>query len=164
MVKYVICREGRLYVTPNHPFVNGTWTNSIYGARLFKTKRDATAYLASLDIPSDECEVVATGSVHNDARLELISEVPELRSLWVCSLRRTSSFDPLLTDKGLATLAKIANLEELGISGECFTDSGLEHLMELTRLRRLRIVHTRVTEEGVKKLQQALPECQIDRK
>ncbi len=161
MVKYVIRRKEGLYANAPHPFVHGTWTKSVYIARRFKTKRDARAYLASLDIPSDECEIVATASVHNDAKLELVSEMPEVRSLWVCSLRPASSVDPLLTDKGLASFAKMIDLEELGISGECFTDNGLEHLRWLTRLRSLRLCRTRVTQQGVKKLQQALPDCRI---
>jgi len=41
------------------------------------------------------------------------------------------------------------------------TDAGLEHLASLQRLGVLSLGHTRVTGEGVKKLQAALPHCQI---
>ena len=41
------------------------------------------------------------------------------------------------------------------------TDAGLEHLKGLTNLQLLWIAKTQVTDEGVKKLQQALPNCEI---
>ena len=41
------------------------------------------------------------------------------------------------------------------------TDTSLEHLARLTNLEDLYLQHTSVTYEGVKKLQQALPKCDI---
>ena len=41
------------------------------------------------------------------------------------------------------------------------TDAGLVHLQRLTQLRWLLLHNTKVTDEGVRKLQQALPDCQI---
>ena len=38
---------------------------------------------------------------------------------------------------------------------------GLDHLKGLDPLQELRLRNTKVTDEGVKKLQQALPKCQI---
>jgi hypothetical protein len=43
------------------------------------------------------------------------------------------------------------------------TDAGLAHLAGLAYLRRLVVGRTHVTDEGVKKLQQALPNCRIER-
>jgi hypothetical protein len=45
--------------------------------------------------------------------------------------------------------------------GTPITDDGLVHLKDLTRLKELRLYHTQVTDEGVKKLQEALPKCEI---
>jgi hypothetical protein len=43
------------------------------------------------------------------------------------------------------------------------TDKGLEHLKGLTQLQMLFLRETKVTDQGVKKLQQALPKCNIQR-
>ena len=162
LVKYVIRRQGRLYYQ-DAALNSGKWTKSIGLACRF-TKGDALAYLASPDIPTDECEVVAGGSVRSDAQLERISDLPELRILWVCQ-RPTLTIDPELSDKGLLSLAKMTNLEELNICMRSLTDNGLEHLRGLTRLRRLRLYethHTNVTNAGLEKLKQALPNCTIE--
>ncbi|MGD0899850.1 MAG: hypothetical protein ABR915_18615 [Thermoguttaceae bacterium] len=44
-----------------------------------------------------------------------------------------------------------------------FTDAVLEHLKGLAKLQRLYLDGTKVTDEGVKKLQEALPNCKIER-
>ena len=41
------------------------------------------------------------------------------------------------------------------------TDAGLEHLKGLTNLLSLNLKRTKVTDTGVKKLQHALPRCEI---
>jgi hypothetical protein len=43
----------------------------------------------------------------------------------------------------------------------CVTDTGLEHLRGLTQLQLLYLGGTQITDEGVKKLQEALPNCEI---
>ena len=43
------------------------------------------------------------------------------------------------------------------------TDNELERVKRLTQLRVLLLPRTRVTDEGVKKLQEALPNCDIRR-
>ncbi len=43
------------------------------------------------------------------------------------------------------------------------TDAGLLDLEELSQLKELHLKKTHVTNEGVKKLQQALPNCKIER-
>jgi internalin A len=50
----------------------------------------------------------------------------------------------------------------LGISETEVTDAGLERLEKLPDLSRLFIRDTRVTLRGVQKLQEALPNCEID--
>ena len=43
------------------------------------------------------------------------------------------------------------------------TDAGLVHLKGLTNLQSLGLKNTKVTDAGVKKLQAALPKCEINR-
>jgi hypothetical protein len=54
-------------------------------------------------------------------------------------------------------------LRELRLNGTQVTDAGLEHLKGFTELRRLWLYSTRVTDESVRNLQQALPNCKIER-
>ncbi len=69
---------------------------------------------------------------------------------------------PYVTDAGVAHLKGLANLRQLYLFGTKVSDAGLEHLKGLTNLRRLDLYRTKVTDEGVKKLQQALPNCEIE--
>ncbi len=57
----------------------------------------------------------------------------------------------------------MTRLEILNLASAKVTDAGLEHLKGLTQLNWLGLHGTRVTEAGVKKLQRALPNCEIDR-
>ena len=66
-----------------------------------------------------------------------------------------------ITDTGLRVVADFVHLVHLDVSGTRITDSGLEHLKGLAQLQTLDIVDTQVTDEGVKKLQEALPNCDI---
>jgi hypothetical protein len=58
-------------------------------------------------------------------------------------------------------LKRLTNLKVLCV-GTAMTDAGLEHLKSLTNLFDLVIDGTEVTPEGVKKLQEALPDCEIE--
>ena len=60
-------------------------------------------------------------------------------------------------------LASIASLQGLDLSSTQTTDAGLEHLKGLTNLEFVLLYKTNVTDEGVKKLQKALPNCEIYR-
>ena len=51
----------------------------------------------------------------------------------------------------------------LGLGRTKITDAGLEYLQRLTKLHELYLWDTKVTDQGVKKLQQALPNCEIER-
>jgi len=68
-----------------------------------------------------------------------------------------------VTDAGLVHLTKLPMLRELRLNGTQVTDAGLEHLKGFTELRRLWLYSTRVTDESVRNLQQALPNCKIER-
>ena len=57
------------------------------------------------------------------------------------------------------TTCDLVNSTAMGIQ---VTDSGLGHLKGLSSLEFLDLRDTQVTPEGVQKLQEALPECQIE--
>lgn len=65
------------------------------------------------------------------------------------------------TDRGLKHLHGLNKLQNLCCAGTV-TDAGLEHIKLLTNLKRLRLHDENVTDEGIEKLQEALPECEID--
>jgi hypothetical protein len=66
-----------------------------------------------------------------------------------------------ITDAGLAELTRYQDLESLSLSGTKITDAGLEHLAKLPKLKELWLRGTAITDAGYKKLQAALPECEI---
>jgi len=88
-----------------------------------------------------------------DAGLVHLKGLTTLRSL---NLGNTKA-----TDAGLEHLRGLADLHKLILWDTWVTDAGLEHLNGLTNLQSLDLRKTQVTENGVKKLQQALPGCQI---
>ena len=68
-----------------------------------------------------------------------------------------------VTDAGLVHLRGLISLDELYLFRTHVTDAGLVHLKALTNLEKLTVHDTPVTPEGVERLQQALPNCEIDR-
>jgi hypothetical protein len=93
-----------------------------------------------------------------------IAHLTKLTGLRTLSLRQTS-----LSDAGLAQIAKLKQLQTLELSshgdkGSAITDTGLAHLATMKQLRHLHLGHANVTAKGIKRLQQALPDCVIDRK
>ncbi len=68
-----------------------------------------------------------------------------------------------ITDAGLEHLKGLSNLFFLRLNSTQITDVGLVHIEGLTKLRWLDLGNTKVSAGGVKKLQQALPNCQIIR-
>jgi hypothetical protein len=77
-------------------------------------------------------------------------------------LRRLDLNRTRITDAGLVHLRELKQLQALGLGGNQVTDVGLEHLRGLKRLQALSLYGTKVTDQGVEKLQQALPNCEID--
>ncbi len=69
--------------------------------------------------------------------------------------------DTAITDAALPNLEERTGLKKLYLCRDQITDAGLEHLKGLTNLKELHLQGTQVTDEGVKKLQQALPNCNI---
>jgi internalin A len=82
----------------------------------------------------------------------------------LCSLNKLSCLDlnnTKITDDGLRNLSSVATLERLTLRNTLITDTGLGHLRQLTGLKELGLSGTNVTAAGVRKLQAALPGCQI---
>ena len=68
----------------------------------------------------------------------------------------------LVTDAVMVQLKGLAQVN-LDLQRTEITDAGLEHLNGLKQLRFLNLTDTHVTDAGVAKLQQALPNCKIER-
>jgi hypothetical protein len=69
-----------------------------------------------------------------------------------------------VTDTSLQPIEEVTQLEELDIQFPTqITNAGLEYLKRLKRLKNLRLFGIEVTAEEVKKLQQALPNCKIEK-
>jgi Leucine-rich repeat (LRR) protein len=112
-----------------------------------------------------------------DAGLELLKSLRNLKRLGLFStnvtddglehLKGLTSLEFLnlykvqFTDAGLVHLKGLTNLKELYIRDAQITDAGLEYLTGLTNLQFLALGSS-VTPEGVKKLQEALPNCEIE--
>jgi hypothetical protein len=65
------------------------------------------------------------------------------------------------TDDVLVHLHGLSQLRELQLQDTEITDAGLANLQGLSQLQRLSLNNTNVTDQGVKKLVQALPNCEI---
>jgi len=89
----------------------------------------------------------------SDNVLERLAKLPRIGALILD--------DTPITDAGLARLKGLRQLQKLSLDNTRITDAGLEHLTGFTQLEWLGIENTKVTAEGVKKLQKALPKCEI---
>lgn len=68
-----------------------------------------------------------------------------------------------VADTDLENLSGLKQLEWLNLSKTKVTDAGLESLKGLSKLEELHLEGTQVTDRGVERLQQALPNCKIER-
>ena len=112
-----------------------------------------------------------------DVGLARLRGLTGLQSLWVhhiqisdaglVHLKRLTSLQELnlsytqVTDAGLGHLEGLKDLQYLWLEHIQITDAGLVHLEGLTNLFVLLLTDTQVTDAGVKRLQQALPDCEI---
>lgn len=85
--------------------------------------------------------------------LEYLERRFDLRSIDISNSR--------VTDDDLRHVKEMPQLRWIDLSNTNVSDEGLEHLVGLTRLRELHLNGSRCTPEGIKKLQQALPKCEI---
>ena len=101
-----------------------------------------------------------------DDSLEHISTLKRLENLHVIEPSQ-------VTDRGLANVAKLTNLQSLHLGNDPrntaglqdyikITDAGLGNLYGLKNLVSLRLNTTQVTQTGIDKLQKALPNCKIE--
>jgi Ran GTPase-activating protein (RanGAP) involved in mRNA processing and transport len=65
-------------------------------------------------------------------------------------------------DSGLKALGNL-RIHYLDLSGTGITNAGLEYLTGLRELQVIDLAATKVTDRGVSTLQQALPNCEIER-
>jgi hypothetical protein len=114
-----------------------------------------------------------------DATLEIVGRLSEIGSLelgktqitdaGLAHLKRITDLYGLslnntrITDAGLEHLKGLTHLRHLQLRSTPITDAGLEHLKGLTELKEVQLYETKVTDQGVKRLQEALPECKIER-
>jgi len=89
---------------------------------------------------------------------ELTHLVEDCPRLWALSLAPNDQ----ITDAGIAHLKGLPQLQLLFIDSRQITDAGLAHLAELTQIQYLSLKNN-PTDAAMKKLQQALPKCQIQR-
>jgi hypothetical protein len=68
-----------------------------------------------------------------------------------------------VTDEALQSLNELPHLARLNLNNSDITDTQLRYVKGLTRLRWLELLAPRVTDEAAKDVQQALPNCQIQR-
>ena len=122
-------------------------------------------------------ELSLGGTAITDTGLAYLSKLTNLQSLSIPGLN--------ITDKGmdyigtlhsleildiseikltrLKYLQGLKNLKELWLGHTGISDDGIKYLSGLTNLEMLHLEDTGISDDGVKKLQQALPNCEIDK-
>jgi hypothetical protein len=62
---------------------------------------------------------------------------------------------------GVDRLGALKQLKRLGLGGTRITDAAVRHLTGMKHIVRLELQHTNVSAEGVRKIEQALPDCDV---
>jgi hypothetical protein len=102
-----------------------------------------------------QCEWIdLSGTSVDDAALPSLAA---LTSLEVLQLSRTR-----ITDAGLVHLSGLARCRHLSLDQTLISDQAAKHLSQLRNLRTLKLQRTRVTAEGARRVQEALPDCDIE--
>ncbi|MGA2032903.1 MAG: hypothetical protein ABSG68_11635 [Thermoguttaceae bacterium] len=99
--------------------------------------------------------LILAGTKATDAGLENLKGLNQLQLLYLD--------DTNVTDAGTENLNGLDQLQQLRLDGTQITDAGLANLKWLKQLHELSLHRTQITDAGVKKLQQALPNCRIER-
>jgi hypothetical protein len=91
--------------------------------------------------------------------------------IWLVERLGNDFFFPVVTvecfitpfgDEEAILLRSLPMLEELYLSDTQISDKSVKHLAGLNRLKLLVVMDTQVTDEGARRLQRALPNCQVD--
>jgi hypothetical protein len=99
--------------------------------------------------------LIEAGARVTDAGLKNLNRLTRLQSL---SLARTN-----VTDAGLMHIKGLTKLQYLGLWNTKVSGVGLANLKGLSQLRVLELEGNKVSDSAVKNLQQALPNCRIER-
>lgn len=99
-------------------------------------------------------ELNGTTTKITDEGLAALASLPQLEDLDFNSA-------PLITDAGLAEVAKLTKLLKLNLKATKITDTGLEPLKSLRKLETLDLTGTQVTPAGAAAIQKALPKCKV---
>ncbi|MFH1715998.1 MAG: hypothetical protein ABIF19_01495 [Planctomycetota bacterium] len=152
---------------PNLENLTLHWNENITDAGVAHLKK--LANLKKLDIPNSKATVRGVahlaeiksidylrvpGTIMNDEVLSYLGQLHNLRDL---GISRPYNVDPKLnktyyTDRGLAKLSGLKNLEKLGIGSIGVTDEGMSHIAGFTNLRELSIFGCPITDAGCAKL------------
>lgn len=104
----------------------------------------------------------------DDASLDRFSSLfrPHLTPLsqpagWRPVVVRMHAIGSRVTDRGVAALRGMTNIEELDLEGARLTDWAVNDLATLSGLKKLVLKDTQVSDSGVARLRQALPNCTI---
>ena len=126
------------------------WAQSFFGERV--VDKVTYANLECWNVLNDVCEMRPDFEfADSDARL--LEDLPHLTHL--------STSNTQLTNRGLASIAKLRKLNTLHLSSPHVTDDGLRHLAHLKRLKLLFLYCPKVTDAGVDWLSQQLPDTDI---
>lgn len=145
-----------VFAIPNFPtddlslnFI-GQWKNLEW---LYPPADASGKYLESLPDNHGLTHLLAGNTKLSDENLPHLARLPKLKMLLASNTK--------VTDLGLVHIGKVISLIELNLEQTEVSDKGLPNLYSMTNLRGLSLVGTNVTKEGVRKLEQALPDCQI---
>ena len=139
------------------------WLRSMLGDDLFTRVESANFFgadatdadLANLKTLNQLHELSFDNTRITDAGLEYFEDLTQLQEL--------SLTNSQITDAGLEHLRGLKQLQRLCLDYDInITDAGMEHLKGLSQLQKLSLgCGHRITPAAVKKLQQALPTCEI---
>lgn len=105
------------------------------------------ASLMQVSLDSEQLRLVCVNAADKFGDKELADLAPVAAHIVWADLARTK-----VTDAGLASLAKMSNLERLHLENTAITDGGLAQLSGLTKLEYLNIYGTKTTDAGIAKL------------